>query len=97
MRKNNKSMEEIREITARLESVVKELQEIGCYGSINIGCSWENQNIEILMNNEDLPTGKARYEKTDSDNKFILKKVNVNNVEFHTYITKKEAEKELFA
>ena len=97
MKKNNKSMDEIRDIVARLEAVVNELKEIGCYGSIVMGHTDEDSSIELLMNNENLPEGKASYKKSAAGSYYGIEKlVPVGNVIFTTYITKKEAQKELF-
>ena len=101
MRKNNKSAEEIREIVARLEAVVNELKEIGCHGSITMsdtGVDGEEQPIQLLISSEDMPEGKARYEKSNIKCYHdIVKIVKIGNVEFHDYLTREEAEKELFA
>ena len=95
MRKNNKSAEEIREIVARLEAVVNELKEIGCHGSITMS---DTEPIQLLISNENMPEGKARYEKSDIKCYHdIVKIVKIGNVEFHDYLTRKEAEEELFA
>lgn len=101
MRKNNKSAEEIREIVARLEAVVNELKEIGCHGSITMsdtGVDGEERPIHLLINNEDMPEGKARYEKCGIKSYYnIVKTVKIGNVEFQDYLSKKEVEEELFA
>ena len=101
MRKNNKSAEEIREIVARLESVVNELKEIGCFGSIRMNettVDGEERPIQLLINNENMPEGKPRYEKFDIKSYHdVVKIVKVGNVEFIDYLSRKEAEEELFA
>lgn len=101
MRKNNKSAEEIREIVARLEAVVNELKEIGCFGSIKMNettFDGEERPIQLLIRNEDMPEGKARYEKSGLKCYHdIIKIVKIDNVEFLDYLSKKEAEEELFA
>ena len=95
MRKNNKSAEEIREIVARLEAVVNELKEIGCHGSITMS---DTEPIQLLISNENMPEGKARYEKSGIKGYHdIVKIVKIGNVEFHDYLSRKEAEEELFA
>ena len=95
-KKNNKSMEELKEMVARLESVVAEFKAIGCHGMISIN---DNEPIEVLMQNENLPKGEFTYKKLNIKSALneIEKGTTIGNVYFHTYISKKEAEKELFA
>ncbi len=96
-KRNTKSMEEIKAIVTRLEAVVQELRDIGCYGGIQIGTTSDDNRIELLMSNEDLPEGKASYEKFEVPGAFrVQKNVMVGSVEFHTYLTKTEAQQELF-
>jgi hypothetical protein len=96
-----KSMEEIKATLTKLEEVVKELQEIGCHGSIvmrETAPNGEERPTELLISNKDMPEGKAYYKKSVSGGYWnIEKNVKVGNVVFTTYISKKEAEKELFA
>ena len=93
MKKNTKSNEEIMEIAKRLESVVAELKAIGCHGMICM----EKDQTEVLMENEDLPKGEPTYKKLTINSFALEKGIKVGSVYFHTYLTKEEAEKELFA
>ena len=81
-------------IAKELENVVAKLKGIGLNGSIHAN---DDGKIEVLIYGE-LPQGEYSYRNPHIDGtREILKSVTYGNVVFQTWISKAEAQKEMFA